>query len=86
MKLRRHDVTLRELDGETVLLDLRTSTYLRSNAMGTFVLTLLEQHRSRPELVDAVVQRFDVPDSRAAQDLDSFLASLRDAGLLDEAS
>lgn len=86
MRLRQEGVTFRELQGETVLLDLRNSAYLRSNAMGTFVLKLLADECSHDQLVAAIVEHFEVPPARAAADLDSFLASLRTTALLEEAS
>lgn len=83
MKLRGQELTWREVDGEMVLLDLRSSTYLTTNRTGTFLLRLLATDRTRVELVDAVVKEYEVPVERAAADTDAFLQSLTDRDLLE---
>ena len=44
MKLRAHDLTWREIDGDLVILDLRSSTYLTTNASGKFVTASTGHH------------------------------------------
>ena len=85
MRLRRHDVSLRELDGETVLLDLATSRYLVVNGSGTVLLGHLDEGSSRAGLVEALVDEFAVDEATAGRDVDAFVDSLRDLGLLDDA-
>jgi hypothetical protein len=85
MRLRRHDVSLRELDGETVLLDLATSRYLVVNGSGTVLLGQLDEGSSRAGLVAALVDEFAVDEGTAGRDVDAFVDALRELGLLDDA-
>ncbi|UFU02399.1 PqqD family protein [Ruania suaedae] len=83
MRLRAQDVSWREIDGEMVLLDLRTSTYLTANRVGTLLLRLLSEHeRTVDELADALVTEFEIPRSRAQADVEAFIADLRTRKLL----
>ncbi|MPV38112.1 PqqD family protein [Georgenia subflava] len=85
MKLRENDVTWREIDGEMVILDLRTSKYLTANAVGTKLLQLLAADRSTDELADALVDEFDISRDRATGDVEVFVKQLSDRGLLQAA-
>ena len=46
MRLRENGVTWQEIDGELVILDLASSTYLTTNGSGAFVAKLLQADRS----------------------------------------
>ncbi|WP_210438697.1 PqqD family protein [Nocardioides xinjiangensis] len=82
MRLRDHDLVLREIDGETVLLDLAGSTYFAVNRTGTFLLELLRDDQDRESLVDALARQFELGDDQAAADTDAFLTALREQDLL----
>jgi len=83
MKLRGDDITWREIDGDLVVLDLRSSTYLTTNASGTLLMRQLTEERSLPQLVQALVDAFDIPEQRAQQDVEAFLDELGASGLLE---
>ena len=85
MKLRANEVSVREIDGEMVLLDLRTSKYLSANRVGTILLQLLAEERSLQELADALVAEFDVPQETALADVTVFVDELCARGLLEPA-
>ncbi|MGN0065016.1 MAG: PqqD family protein [Nocardioides sp.] len=82
MRLRSDDLVLREIDGETVLLDLVSSTYFATNATGTFLVNLLADDRERDALVSALADEFELDDATAQHDTDAFLARLREQNLL----
>ncbi|KQX62912.1 PqqD family protein [Angustibacter sp. Root456] len=86
MRLRTEGLTWREIDGETVVLDLQASTYLSTNGTGSFLLQQLAEERTRDELVDALVAEYEVDRPRAEADTDAFVATLREKGLLEGAS
>ena len=69
MKLRVDDITWREIDGDLVILDLRSSTYLTANASGTLLMRQLTEERTLQQLVQALVDAFGIPDRRAQQDV-----------------
>lgn len=85
MKLRADEVSVREIDGEMVLLDLRTSKYLSANRVGTILLRLLAEECSVDELTDALAAEFDVPRETALADVNMFVDELRTRGLLEPA-
>jgi hypothetical protein len=84
LRLRAEDLVYQESDGETVLLDLRTSTYLVVNPTGTVVFPALVDGATREQLLESVVDAFDVGAERAGADLDAFLADLEGRGLLEQ--
>lgn len=86
MRLRDEGVTWRELDGEMVILDLESSTYLTTNRTGTALLRQLVEDRSLDDLVQELVTTFDVSADQAEHDARSFITELDEAGLLAPAS
>jgi hypothetical protein len=83
MKLRADDITWREIDGDLVILDLRSSTYLTANASATVLMRELTENRTLQQLVQSLVDAFDLPEGRAGQDVATFVDDLLQRGLLD---
>jgi hypothetical protein len=79
----RHDVLFRDLDGEMVLLDLRTGVYCSLDPLGTRIWALAQEGRSLADIVEAVVDEYDVSPERFSADLLGFVASLREKGLVE---
>lgn len=71
-----------EVDGEAVLLDLRSGQYYGLDALGTRIWTLLGEHRSLAAVREALLAEYDVEEARLQADLETFVKSLVDAGLL----
>jgi hypothetical protein len=82
MKMRSDGVTWQEIDGELVLLDLRTSAYLTTNAAATLLAKALVTGAERQQLVDALVDEFGIDAERAGADVDDFLDQMRARELL----
>jgi hypothetical protein len=82
MRLRSDGLTWREVDGETVLLDLESSIYLTTNRTGTFLLRQLTEERSRPDLIAALTAEYGVDEERAGGDVDMFVDMLEARHLL----
>jgi hypothetical protein len=83
VKLRTEDLSVRELDGELVVLDLRSSRYLSVTGVGVDIVKMLADERTEPELVAGLLGTFDIEEEVARRDTAAFVASLRDAGLLE---
>ena len=83
-RLRAEDLVYQESDGETVLLDLQSSTYMVVNPTGTVVFPALVDGATRDQLLEVVLDAFDVGAERAGADLDAFLADLAERGLLED--
>lgn len=82
MKLRSDGLTWREIDGEMVILDLASSTYLKTNETGATLMRMLVQERTLEELVDGLTEEFGIDDERARADTEAFVQTLRARGLL----
>ncbi len=83
VRVRADRVTWREVDGEVVALDLQASTYFSANASGSVLWPLLLEGATRSQLTDALVASFDVGPEQAAADVEAYLASLDELGLLE---
>lgn len=82
MKMRSDGVTWQEIDGELVLLDLTTSSYLTTNEAGTVLAKSLVDGADRDDLVAALVDRYGIDQGTAGADVDDFLRELRVRDLL----
>jgi hypothetical protein len=63
------DVLCQDLDGEAVLLNLKTGVYFGLDRVGTRVWQLLASHTVLAQILDVMVAEYDVPKERCAEDL-----------------
>lgn len=71
-----------EIDGEAVLLDMESSYYFSLNETGTFIWRALEAGQQESEIIDGLLQAYDVSADQARRTVSDFLTSLRREGLL----
>jgi hypothetical protein len=76
------EVLFQELQGEAVLLDLRTGVYFGLDRVGTRVWQLLGEHGALSTVVGAMLHEFDVDEQRCAGDLLVLTEQLREQGLI----
>ncbi|MCB1033152.1 MAG: PqqD family protein [Acidobacteria bacterium] len=76
------DVMFRELQGEAVLLDLKSQKYFGLDAVGTRIWQLLETETPRTAMLDALLEEFEVSRDQLRADLSAFLERLEAAGLI----
>ena len=76
------DVLCRELQGEAVLLNLKTGVYLGLDPVGSRIWQLLQEHQELGKVVDAILTEYDVPEHRCSQDLFELVAQLEEQGLV----
>lgn len=76
------NVMMRDLEGESVLLDLDSQHYYGLGEVGTRMWQLLEKHGEPRAVVDDLLEEFDVERPRLERDLETFLAELEAAGLV----
>ncbi len=77
------DVAFRDLQGEAVLLNLRTGVYFGLDPMGTRIWHLIREHRSLQAVLDRLVGEYDVSEAGCRQDLLRFVAALRKHALVE---
>ncbi len=82
LQLRDADLDWREVEGELVALDLRTSRYLAVNRTGRVIWSALAEGATRDELIAGLVEAFEIDRSRAATDVDAFTSELEARGLI----
>ena len=82
LRLRDSDVHWREIDGEIIALEANGSKYVAANGSGTLLWRALAAGTTRDALVDELVQAYEIDRARAEADTDTFLAQLREQGLL----
>ena len=76
--------TWRELDGEIVALDTKDSVYFSVGGFGTMLWPSLISGTTKQALVAEITSTFpDVTADQAAADVDEFIASCLDYGLIE---
>lgn len=75
MRLRETGLSSRKVGGEMVILDLDRSRYLTVSGSGVFLLELLRQERDREELIQALVDSFEVDEHTARCDVVTWMRS-----------
>ena len=76
------DVLGQELDGETVLLDLASESYFGLDAVGTRVWQLLQSGAGQAELIEILLDEYDVERGTLEKDISDLLQRLAEAGLI----
>lgn len=54
------------------------------NEVGAFIYKFLSEDRTRDEVVNAMLEKYDVSEEIAVRDCDAYITNLKTAGLLDE--
>lgn len=76
------DVVFEVLDGEAVVLNLKTGVYYSLNPVGTRIWQLIEERRELRAIRDAMVQEYEVEAPVLEADLKEFISKLGQKGLL----
>jgi hypothetical protein len=84
IRLRREQLTWREADGEIVLLDERTWTYLSVRGAGRALWPSVVAGVAPGELATRLVEHFAIDGAQAMHDAERFIAMLRGYGLLED--
>jgi hypothetical protein len=83
LRLRADDLTWQELDGEIVILDLRSSKYYVINGSGTRLWERLASDASTEDLADELEATYALPPATAHEHASDFVSDLRRKGLLE---
>jgi len=77
------DVLAQELDGETVLLDLASESFFGLDAVSTRVWQLLGDGAGRAEIIDRLLEEYEVDREVLERDIEDLLERLAEAGLIE---
>ena len=75
------DALSRELDGEVLVLDLRTSLYFGMTGTAARIWQLLEAGHDRDRIISVLAAEYEAPGEAMAADVDAFLDDLIARGL-----
>ncbi len=70
------------IEGEAVLLSMDTKVLRGLNPVGSRIWELIDGQRSLEEITGVIVQEFEVAPGVAMQDVQAFIQSLLDRGLV----
>ena len=76
------DVLFHEIDGEAVLLDLKTKIYFGLNKVGTRLWHLIHQHSSLHKIFEIMMDEYEVAPEVLERDILQWVVLLRAKGLL----
>src|SRR5258708_6423773 len=77
------DVLLSELEGESVILNLKSAMYFGLDAVGTRIWAAVTTADSIQAAYDALRQQYDVDPERLRDDLSEIVGSLAEHGLVE---
>ena len=84
-KLKIHeDVVFRNLQGESVLLNLQTGTYFGLDSMGTRIWSLIEEHGFLQKVLEELIKENDVTKEQCTDDLTHFVSLLKENKLIEK--
>ena len=82
LRLREEGLNWREIDGEVVVLDLERSHYLNLNETGAVLWVLLAEGATQRQLVDRLIEEFDVGELNGRRRRRGLRRDLPENGLL----
>jgi Coenzyme PQQ synthesis protein D (PqqD) len=80
--VRHPDLRLADVEGDGVVLHLGTRRYFSVSESGLVLLQALEQPQTIPDLVQALLERYEVSPEQAEASVRQFLETCRTADLL----
>lgn len=83
IRARTSELETRQVEGEMVLLDLRSQRYLSLNRTGAQLWPLMVEGTSRDRLVHELRSAHDIDEATAGRDVDVLIDQLRGADLLE---
>ena len=84
--INKSEVAWRDLDGEAVILDLKTDTYFSLDKIGTKIWNKMIKKSEVKDLVSLITSSYDVPAKEAEKDVRELISSLEKTGLILEAT
>ena len=76
------EVLFQEVSGEIVLLDLASESYFGLDEIGARIWTLLNEEKSVRQIVEVLLEEYEVDRARLEGDVNELLENLLEAGLI----
>ena len=71
-----------EVNGETVILDLKSESYFGLDEVGTRIWQLLQEHGDIQKSFDIMLEEYDVEEEQLENDMTELVEKLEEAGLV----
>lgn len=84
LRIRTTGLAWRDVNGEVIALDLDSSSYFSTNHSGALMWRALVEGGSVDQLIDLLRSEYGLSRADASIDVNEFLGSLREHGLLDD--
>ena len=81
--VRKADVVSTEMDDELVMMNITQGVYFGMNAVGKEIWKLLDQPRDEQEVVDLLLEKFDVDETTCRSEAAAFIQLLAKNKLVD---
>ena len=76
-------VFAQEVDGEMVLLDMESENYFGLDEVGTAIWQAMQEYGSLQEVMDVLLEQYDVDAEVLENDLEEFVGKLVESGLVE---
>jgi hypothetical protein len=76
-------VFAQEVDGEMVLLDMNSESYFGLDEVGTAIWQAIEEKRVLKDVLERLLEVYDVEEKVLKKDLFAFLEKLQESGLVE---
>ncbi|MGV2870729.1 PqqD family protein [Colwellia sp. E150_009] len=76
------NVLFQKVAEETVILEPNTGEYYTLNAIGTFMVELLQAGRTQAEVINTVLEKYQVEQAEVTQDLEALVTQMLNQGLI----
>jgi len=81
---RKPGLDLTQMDGEWIVLDAELCVVTRLNETGGRIIELLEHEFTYAQLAERIASEYDITIDQAQADVEKFLVTMNEAGLLDK--
>ena len=76
------DVVSRNLQGEVVLLNLKTGSYYSLDSTGTKMWELIQEYKSFEKVLELLLKEYDISEAQCREDLLNFISTLEEKELI----
>ena len=76
-------VSYKEVDGEIVLLDMKSESFYGLDAVASDIWRLLQKGKTLQETYDALLAIYEVAPEKLLEDLEKFIGRLTESGLIE---
>lgn len=83
MKINK-DIIAREIQGDTVLLNLITGDYYSLNAVGTDIYNCITEGKDKDSMLEFLLAKYDVSAVQLKTDISALVSDLRECKIIEE--